>query len=181
MSSTITKKEKGLNRHWKNFKDKDYLGSHNIEKDEEMVLTICKYEGEENVQTPDGKAMTTQVCQVLYFHEEAPKMILNITNSNMLSHLYGTHPEDWIEKKISIIVANIKAFGKQQDALRIRDIIPSQELDLVECVRKLDEAKNRDELKIVWGSFGPGANNVAPLKKHKDKLKAKFEKDASTK
>ena len=82
----ITKKVKGNNRHWKNFLDKEYLGSHNLEKGEEMLLTIAKFEGEENVMGQDGKET---VKQVLYFKEDAPKMILNITNGSTIAHLCG--------------------------------------------------------------------------------------------
>lgn len=163
----LTKVEKGANRHWKNFLDKDYLGSHNLEKGEEMLLTISKFEGEEEVTTAEGK----KEKQVLYFKEDVPKMILNITNGNMLTQLYGSHPEQWIGKQIQVYAARVKAFGKEQDALRIRDFVPKIAVDVDAYTSKLMEAKNLDDLKRIWTSFPVSARNNKELITRKDNLK----------
>jgi len=163
----LTKVEKGANRHWKNFLDKDYLGSHNLEKGEEMLLTISKFVGEEEVTTAEGK----KEKQVLYFKEDVPKMILNITNGNMLTQLYGSHPEQWIGKQIQVYAARVKAFGKEQDALRIRDFVPKIAVDVDTYSSKLMEAKNLDDLKRIWTSFPVSARNNKELITRKDNLK----------
>jgi hypothetical protein len=142
----IRKKVKAMNRHWKNFQDKDYLGSHNLEEGEEMLLTIAKFEGEEEVVTADGK----KTKMVLYFKEDTQKMILNVTNGTILASLYGSHPEDWIGKQIQLYAASVKAFGKVQDALRIRDFAPKRDVDLANCIAKLNTAKTLSELKAMW-------------------------------
>lgn len=169
-TKVLRKKEKGLNRHWKNYVDKDYLGSHNLEEGEEMLLTIVKYEGEEMVQTQEGKSAK----QVLYFQEEVPKMILNITNATTLASLYGTHPEKWLGKQIQVYAANVRAFGKMQDALRIRDFIPKIEVDLVEWGEKLGVAKTLEELKTIWSGFPVSVKASKELVALKDELKAKL-------
>jgi len=166
----LSKKEKGANRHWKNFLDKDYLGSHNLEKGEEMLLTIEKFEGEEEVMTADGK----KVKQVLYFKEDAPKMILNITNGNTLTNLYGSHPDGWVGKQIQVYATPVKAFGKLQDALRIRDFIPKIAVDADAYAAKLAKATTLDELKKIWGAFPVSARNDKGLISRKDELKAKL-------
>lgn len=166
----LTSKQKGTNRHWKNFLDKDYLGSHNLEKGEEMLLTIEKFEGEEEVTTAEGK----KVKQVLYFKEDVPKMILNITNGNILANLYGSHPEQWIGKQIQIYAASVKAFGKVQDALRIRDFVPKIKVDVAGYTAKLAAAKNLEELKTIWSKFPVSARNDKDLIKSKDELKNKL-------
>ena len=163
----LTSKQKGTNRHWKNFLDKDYLGSHNLEKGEEMLLTIEAFEGEEEVTTAEGKKQK----QVLYFKEDVPKMILNITNGNLLSSLYGSHPEQWVGKQIQIYATSVKAFGKVQDALRIRDFVPKINVDIDYYSSKLMEAKDLEDLKKIWQSFPTSARNCKELITRKDNLK----------
>lgn len=167
-SKILTKKEKGTNRHWKNFLDKDYLGSHNLEEGEEMLLTIEQFVGEEKVKTAEGESMK----QVLYFHEDVPKMILNITNGNTLSALYGSHPDQWIGKQIQVYAAKVKAFGKVQDALRIRDFIPKRAVDIEKWTEKLMEATTFAELKTIWQSFPKSVVNDPEMITRKDNLKA---------
>jgi hypothetical protein len=163
----ITKVEVGNNRHWKNFIDKNYLGSHNLEKGEEMLLTIDKFEGEEEVTTAEGKKQK----QVLYFKEDVPKMILNITNGNTLTSLYGSHPEQWYGKQIQVYAASVKAFGKVQDALRIRDFVPKIVIDVAGYEAKLRKAKNLEELKEIWMKFPISARNDKELITKKDEIK----------
>jgi len=167
----INKKEKGNNRHWKNFIDKNYLGSHNLEDGEEMLLTITRFEGEEEVQSSDGKKSKKPV---LYFKEDVPKMIMNITNGNIIANLYGNQPEKWIGKQIQLFSASIKAFGEQRDALRIRDFAPKIEVDESSCLDKLNSAKTLDDLKKVWGSFKASEQNNKALIRVKDNLKTKL-------
>lgn len=170
----IHKKIKASNRHWKNYVDKDYLGSHNLEEGEELELTVAKFEGEEEVLTPDGKGMTKQICRVLYFKEEVPKMILNMTNATTLASLYGSHPDQWTDKKLRLYAAKIKAFGKTQDALRIRDFIPQIEVDVVGVAADLSKAKNMNGLKRIWAGLPISARENEQLIKHKDKLKVEL-------
>ena len=167
----ITKKLKGNDRHWRNFLDKNYLGSHNLERGEEMLLTIEKFVGEEEVKTADGKASNNPV---LYFKEESPKMLFNITNANTISALYGTHPDGWIGKQIQVYAASVRAFGKTQDALRIRDFVPKIAVDIVFYAERLSVAKNQQELKDIWTKFPVSARNDANLISQKDALKAKL-------
>jgi hypothetical protein len=167
----LTKKEKGQDRHWKNFLDKDYLGSHNLEKGEEMLLTIAKFEGEEEVDSQEGK----KVKQVLYFKENVPKMILNITNGNTLANLYGSHPEHWIGKQIQVYAASVKAFGKTQDALRIRDFRPKITVDVPKMKAQLEKAKTLEELKGIWTKLPVSARNDAELIHIKNVIKDKLQ------
>lgn len=161
-----------MNRHWKNFIDRDYLGSHNLEKGEEMLLTIEKFEGEEMVVKPDGKKDEKVAKQVLYFKEDVPKMIMNVTNGNTIESLYGSHPDGWIGKKIQVYAVPVRAFGKTTDALRIRDFIPKRDVDLDSYTSKIMSATTQAELKSVWITFPASARNDAELIKRKDALKA---------
>jgi hypothetical protein len=168
MSKIITKKEKGGNRHWKNFLDKDYLGSHNLEQGEEMLLTIDKFVGEEQVKGTDGKA---QAKPVLYFKEDVPKMILNITNGNTISGLYGSHPDNWVGKKIQIFATPVKAFGKVQDALRIRDVVPVQKIDNTQALAKINSCQTKEELKTTYLALTLAERNDSDVVKRANELK----------
>lgn len=170
----LTKKVKGNNRHWKNFIDKDYLGSHNLEKDEEMLLTIERFEGEEMVRKLDGKKDEKVAKQVLYFKENVPKMIMNITNGNTISMLYGNQPENWVGKQLLIYAQSVKAFGKTQDALRIRDFIPKINVNTKEYTSKLDEAKDITELAKIWTALPVSARSNKEIENYKNTLKEKF-------
>lgn len=172
MTKIIRKKLKGNNRHWRNFLDKNYLGAHNLEEGEEFLLTIEKFEGEEMVQTADGSKGSKQV---LYFKEDKPKMILNITNATIIASLYGNHPEDWIGKQIQVYSANIKAFGKMQDALRVRDFPPKINVDVKAHQEKLSVASNLDELKSIWASLPVSVRNNEEMIAYKDELKKKLQ------
>lgn len=176
MSDTkiLTKKEKGLNRHWKNYVDKDYLGSHNLEKGEEMLLTIVKFEGEEMVQKVGGKMNEKVAKQVLYFKEDVQKMIVNITNANTVANLYGTHPDQWIGKQIQIYATPVKAFGKTQDALRIRDFVPKFNVDIEKWKKELDKAESLDMLKAIWVKFPVSVRNDKAVEAYKDTIKNKL-------
>lgn len=163
----LTSKQKGVNRHWKNFLDKDYLGSHNLEKGEEMLLTIEKFVGEEEVNSQEGK----KTKQVLYFKENVPKMILNITNGNTLSNLYGSHPDQWVGRQIQIYATPVKAFGKTQDALRIRDFIPKKAINEKEYIDKIKKCIAIEQLVELWESLPRSAKANENVLKTKEEMK----------
>ena len=173
MAKIIKKVEKAGNRHWKNYIDKNYLGSHNLESGEEMLLTIAKFVGEEPVQGADG---SKSIKTVLYFKENVPKMIMNITNGNTLTALYGSHPDGWIGKQIQIFATPVKAFGKVQDALRIRDVIPAQKIDNKEALLKIGGAKTQEELKTIFLGLTTEERNDKEVLRITNNLKAKFSK-----
>lgn len=169
MTKILRKKEKGLNRHWKNFQDKQYLGAHNLEPSEEMLLTIAKFVGDEIVESKEnGK----QAKLVLYFKEDVPKLILNVTNGTTIANLYGTHPDGWIGKQIQLYAASVKAFGKTQDAIRVRDFPPRRDVDVEGFKEHLDAADTLDALKAAWSKFPESARNDATLVAYKDARKA---------
>jgi len=168
MEKIINKKIKGENRHWKNFLDKNYLGSHNLEEGEELLVTIQNFKGEEEVKNTEGK---TSLKTVLYFKEEVPKMIMNITNGNTISNLYGSHPDKWIGKQIQLFATPVKAFGKTQDALRVRDFIPKIQVDVTQYITKLNTVKTLEELKSIFTLFPKSAQTNTEVVVEKDKLK----------
>jgi len=172
MTKIIKEKIKGTNRHWKNFLDKDYLGSHNLESGEEMILTIEKFIGEEEIKGTDGKKSNKPV---LYFKENVPKMIMNITNGNTISTLYNSHPDGWIGKKVQIYTIRGKFFGKEQDALRIREYKPREAINIEVYKAKLDLAKTLEELGNIWVSFSLEVKSNEEVVNYKNELKVKLQ------
>ncbi len=171
MTKIIKKKEKGISRHWKNFLDKDYLGSHNLEIGEELLVTIAKFEGEEEVRNTKGG---TSAKQVVYFKEEVPKMIMNITNGNTIASLYGSHPDKWIGKQIQIYSTQVPFGKKQVDALRVRDVIPKINVNADAHITVLEAATTIDELKEAFKSLPVSAQKNADVVARKDALKIKL-------
>lgn len=173
MTKIINKKEKGVNRHWKNFVDKDYLGSHNLEKGEELLVTIEKFVGEEEVFNKESNQKLPKM--VLYFKENVPKMIMNMTNGNTLTALYGSHPEGWTGKKIQIFSTKIKGVGgKEQDALRIRDVIPAQKIDNKNALEKINTATSTEDLRAIFLSLSTEERNDPMVVKITNQLKKKY-------
>lgn len=176
MSKIIKEKIKAKNRHWKNYIDKDYLGSHNLEDGEEMILTIAKFEGEEMVIKVGGKANEMTAKQVLYFEENVPKMIINITNGTAIATMYGAHPDGWIGKQIQVYATPVKAFGKTAPALRIRDTKPQGQIDLQEYRAKLSLAKTLEELGNAWKSLPLAIKSNKEIEAFKNDLKLSLSK-----
>ena len=174
MSDTkiINKKEKALNRHWKNYIAKNYIGACNLETGEEMLLTIAKFVGDETVKGTNGKE---EEKIVLYFKEDVPKLILNITNANTISSLYGSHPDQWIGKQIQLFRTKGDFFGKKnQDAIRIRDFAPNPAVAVTEFKNKLEIATTIAELGTAWKALPVSAKNNKEVVAIKDSLKAKL-------
>jgi adenylate cyclase class IV len=99
---------------------------------------------------------------------------MNITNGNTISMLYGLHPDNWVGKKIQIYATPVKAFGKTQDALRIRDFKPKENVDVIEYKEKLDSAKNLTELANIWKSFPLSIKSIEQIESYKNTLKSKL-------
>ncbi|CCD89873.1 protein of unknown function [Bradyrhizobium sp. ORS 285] len=128
-TKTIKKPKKKTegNTHWKNLFEYEYLGSHNLMPDEELVGEISKIVEEEIGRKVRKKGeKDKEILPVIYFKEAAvPKMVLNKTNAATISKLYGPYTDKWIGKRIQIFSAEVNAFGEKVTALRVRDSIPA--------------------------------------------------------
>ena len=115
---------------FRKYMDKSFLGAWDVPKDGDLTLTIDHCEVNE-VKNERG----TERKLTLHFIEDFKPMILNTTNSNTISDVYGSRQvEDWEGKKISLYTEKVRAFGGTTDALRIRPYMPkSAELVCEEC------------------------------------------------
>jgi hypothetical protein len=112
--------------HWKKLTNPDYIGAYALEPGQELILTI-KSVGREMVMGADGKK---EECIVAHFTEDVKPMILNATNAKMITQIYKTpYIEEWAGKKIQVYAADVRAFGQDLQALRIRPIVPKMALE----------------------------------------------------
>jgi len=113
-------------------KNPNYLGSYDLYdlNTPEITVTIKKF-AEEEVVT-NGKA---EKCAVLYFEEKYKPMIVNPTNKKTLAKLFHSKmSEKMVGKKITIHTKKIKAFGEIYDALRVKNILPTEkQIPLPKC------------------------------------------------
>lgn len=114
---------------WKKLVNPDYLGAYSLDDGNggyTAIIASIAYVKVETVTGPDGKK---EECPVAHFKERDLKpMILNATNMKVLEKLFKSkYIEDWANRKISIGVESVKAFGDVVDALRIKKTLPQSE------------------------------------------------------
>jgi hypothetical protein len=102
--------------HWKKLTNPHYVGSHDLQPNQEIKVTFEKVV-KEQVKTAEG----TQECVVGYFVGGSKPMILNKTNMKIITKILETpYIEQWIGKSIILYTAKIRAFGEMVDALRVK-------------------------------------------------------------
>ena len=132
--------------HFKRLFNPDYIGAYALEPGQDLVLTIKQIKVE-SITNCDGRK---EDAPVMRFEEKNVKpMILNATNSKTIKKIYKSpYLEDWIGKKIQVYAANIRAFGEEMEALRVREYIPREakkidvKLDCEECKGKITKLNN---------------------------------------
>ena len=105
---------------YRQFMDKNYLGSWDVPEGSDLVLTI-DHAARDDVKNERGSERKLTI----HFVEDKKPMILNATNSKRITEAYGSPKvEDWAGKKIAIYTEKVTAFGGTTDALRIRPYPP---------------------------------------------------------
>ena len=105
---------------YRQFMDKNYLGSWDVRDGEDLLLTI-DHAARDDVKNERGSERKLTI----HFVEDKKPMILNATNSKRITEAYGSPKvEDWAGKKIAIYTEKVTAFGGTTDALRIRPYPP---------------------------------------------------------
>ncbi len=112
--------------HWKKVFNKDYLGSHDLDEGKDLVVTINHIEIRE-IKDSSGKPEKRNVA---IFGGNIKPMVLNVTNCKTIKAFSGSnYIEEWKGIAITIYSKQIKAFGEEMEALRIRDKQPNIEKD----------------------------------------------------
>ena len=119
---------------FRKYMNKNYLGSWDVPKGSDLILTIDHVE-QNDIKNERG----TERKLTLHFRERDYKpMILNTTNSKRIAKAYNSNDvETWENKKIAIYTENVTAFGGTTDALRIRDYPPKADEYFCECCGEL--------------------------------------------
>lgn len=118
--------------HWKKLNNPDYLGSWAFGEGEERTLTIREVT-RESVTGADGKA---EDCTVVHWQEQDKPLILNVTNSKMITKLAETpYIEKWPGLRVTLQVKSVSAFGDTVDAVRVskKRPAPIQDTACAEC------------------------------------------------
>lgn len=133
--------------HWKNlFPNKTLLlGSHNLNPGEELIAKIKSV----IVQEIKNKNGDTERVPVVSF-ENAPPMVLNITNSRTIANLYGELYDRWVGCSIQVYATKVKAFGQETMALRIREAIPDTNEDVTTYADALRSCTTMQDLQAVF-------------------------------
>jgi hypothetical protein len=87
-----------------------------------FTLTIRTVTLEEMI-THDNKKVKKPVC---WFEKAQKGFVMNATNGYIVANLYGDSTEDWTGQRITLYPTQVKAFGKVQDCIRVREEIPAQ-------------------------------------------------------
>ena len=134
-------------KHWKNlFPNKtQLLGSHNLNEGEELIAEIVSV----TVEKIKNQSGGDEEVAVINFNN-APPMVMNITNAKIVSSLYGDLYTGWIGQSVQIYATPIKAFGQVTNCLRIRGAIPETKQDLSKYQADLNACETMDELKKVF-------------------------------
>lgn len=129
--------------HWKKLQNPLYLGSYDFQPGEERIVTV-KDVKREMVKGQEG----TEEHTIVHFTEGYKPMIMNATNSKMLTNLSGSpYVEKWIGTSFKLVIVKIKAFGEFIDALRIKSekvvkTLPELTLDSPNFIKVKDAIKN---------------------------------------
>ena len=118
-----------------------------------------------------GQGNDAEEKPVVQFRESEKGIVLNLTNANTISDLYGPETNDWVGKRITLYSAKVQFGKKLVDGIRIRGRgEQSQQQKAPSTAQHGDAAKLRAEaLMGAWNKFKGQNPGVSP-----DELKAKF-------
>jgi hypothetical protein len=89
-------------------------------KGEEHTLTIRNVVGGE-VEGEDGKKAKKPI---VYFRDWPKPLVIGKRVAKVIVDMYGTDPEGWVGKRITIYPTREKGFGEMQDVVRVRKGVP---------------------------------------------------------
>lgn len=82
---------------------------------------------------------------VLYFIGKEKGLVLNKTNANMISEMYGTETDNWVNQVIELYPTKADFQGKRVDAIRVRPPTVQQQ-PAAQPDRIIPNARQRQEL-----------------------------------
>ena len=112
-----------IKTHWKRLANKDYIGAYELMTGDEPIDLDVQIVSVEK-KTVVGPNNRQDECIVANLKGQKP-LILNATNAKTIEKLAASpFIEDWAGLRITLYVAQVRAFGETVDALRIRETKP---------------------------------------------------------
>jgi hypothetical protein len=93
------------------------------------------------MQSHDNKTVTKPVA---WFSNATKGMVLNRTNTMIIAGLYGPETDLWAGKRITIYATKVRAFGKLEDAIRVREEVPAAPPQATQAAQVDDDADDYD-------------------------------------
>lgn len=81
---------------------------------------------------------------VLYFEKATKGLVLNRTNAMTIASLYGDESEEWVGKRVTLFATTVRAFGKTQDTIRVKEEVPAQPRPQAQAAPHVEEAEIDD-------------------------------------
>lgn len=109
--------------HYRKLRNPHYIGSYELMtggEPKDLVVTI------ESVAKEKLKTEKSDDGIVIKLKNQKPFIVNSINGKNISKALGSPYIEDWVGKKITLYVVKIKAFGEWVDALRVRDVAPTE-------------------------------------------------------
>jgi len=158
--------------HWKElFANKNaHIGAHNINQGEELTLTIKEVCKGAAVDSNSGADISVPMLKF----EEAPPLILNITNGNVIESMYGAMRADWKGKRVTLYKQIGRSFGGQQELVKIKAQVPPPIEAPADWISALEACVTMDELGKCYVSIPMSLQ--AAVADTKNAMKAKLDK-----
>ena len=107
-------------KHWRENMDMPYLRAETLQPDEKRILTIKKVVRETMPKIPGRTSDVEEHQNVCYFEEDSLPMVLNVTNCETLTALFGTgNINKWAGKKMAIYASKTTLGKKTVPCLRV--------------------------------------------------------------
>ena len=119
--------------HWKTLRNPDFFGAYvMVDLGADIVVTFTTV-SKELVTVQDGKAEEHTIARTL---EQKP-WILNSINQKVISSVLGTpFVEEWAGKRVQVYAAEVRAFGENVEAVRVRKHAPKIIAQPVEVLKQ---------------------------------------------
>lgn len=107
--------------HWRDYFDSDHIGSWDLPKDRDTVMTIAKVER----GVLEGQKGKKSSKAIITFSRAKKTFAANVTNCKTIARLYGNAPAGWVGKQIALYVAeDVDSPNGPVDAVRVRPRAP---------------------------------------------------------
>lgn len=105
--------------HWKKLRDPKYLGEWDFQPGQEITVKIARVVKE---KTFNPNTQSEQEVMVAYFEKANKGLIVNATNSKIISSLVGSpYLEDWIGHSVILMVAKTRIRGEVINSIRVKN------------------------------------------------------------